>query len=144
VVEENCADSGKFFVKASHGQDYGMWGNFKVATWATTWLTWIRGLYGATRTSDPDSPASVRRRITADGFAAQPERWRAMSIPRDRWIDLLPASPGHPDGLQSVRIEVRDKASNIVTGVVNLRPNVDYDIDYIQGRLLLPSRLGGR
>ncbi len=38
-------------------------------------------------------------------------------------------------------IEVRDKVSNIVTGVVNLRPNVDYDIDYIQGRLLLSEPL---
>jgi hypothetical protein len=44
-------------------------------------------------------------------------------------------------GSESVRIEVRDKASNIVTGVVNLRPNVDYDIDYLQGRLLLSEPL---
>jgi hypothetical protein len=44
-------------------------------------------------------------------------------------------------GSESVSIEVRDKVSNIVTGVVNLRPNVDYDIDYIQGRLLLSEPL---
>ena len=40
-----------------------------------------------------------------------------------------------------MRIEIRDKASGIVTGVVNLRPNVDYDIDYLQGRLLLTAPL---
>ena len=44
-------------------------------------------------------------------------------------------------GSESVHIEVRDKASNIITGVVNLRPNVDYDIDYLQGRLLLSEPL---
>src|SRR5689334_21485257 len=44
-------------------------------------------------------------------------------------------------GSESVRIEIRDKAAGIVTGVVNLRPNVDYDIDYLQGRLLLSQPL---
>jgi lipopolysaccharide assembly outer membrane protein LptD (OstA) len=40
-----------------------------------------------------------------------------------------------------VRIEMRDKDSGIVTGVVNLQPGMDYDIDYLQGRLLLSEPL---
>ena len=40
-----------------------------------------------------------------------------------------------------MRIEIRDKDSGIVTGVVNLRYGVDYDIDYLQGRLLLSEPL---
>src|SRR6266849_1169842 len=44
-------------------------------------------------------------------------------------------------GSERVRIEIRDKASGIVTGVVNLQPNADYDIDYLQGRLLLSQPL---
>jgi hypothetical protein len=40
-----------------------------------------------------------------------------------------------------VRIEIRDKDSRVVTGVVNLRPGIDYDIDYLQGRLLLSAPL---
>ena len=44
-------------------------------------------------------------------------------------------------GSERVRIEIRDKDSRIVTGVVNLRPSVDYDIDYLQGRLLLTQPL---
>jgi hypothetical protein len=48
-------------------------------------------------------------------------------------------------GSERVRIEIRDKDSRIVTGVVNLRPSVDYDIDYLQGRLLLtPAALVDR
>ena len=38
-------------------------------------------------------------------------------------------------------IELRDKASGIVTGVVNLMPAMDYDIDYLQGRILLTEPL---
>src|SRR5206468_3014286 len=44
-------------------------------------------------------------------------------------------------GSERVRIEIRDKDSGIVTGVVNLRPGIDYDIDYLQGRLLLSAPL---
>ena len=78
-----------------------------------------------------------------DGFAAQPgtmpsyEEFRGTggSLYFLRHQDIL-------TGSESVRIEIRDKVSGIVTGVVNLRRNVDYDIDYLQGRLLLshPSR----
>src|SRR6266702_6395199 len=44
-------------------------------------------------------------------------------------------------GSERVRVEIRDKASGIATGVVNLQPNVDYDIDYLQGRVLLSQPL---
>src|SRR5262249_20635015 len=44
-------------------------------------------------------------------------------------------------GSERVRMEIRDKVSRIVTGVVNLRPSVDYNIDYLQGRLLLSEPL---
>ena len=44
-------------------------------------------------------------------------------------------------GSERVRIELRDKDSGIVTGVVNLRPGIDYDVDYLQGRLLLSEPL---
>src|SRR5689334_23397819 len=44
-------------------------------------------------------------------------------------------------GSERVRIEIRDKASGIVTGVVNLRETTDYDIDYLQGRVLLSQPL---
>ena len=44
-------------------------------------------------------------------------------------------------GSERVRIELRDKASGIVTGVLNLTPVLDYDIDYFQGRILLSEPL---
>ena len=44
-------------------------------------------------------------------------------------------------GSERVRIEMRDKDSGLVTGVVNLRPSIDYDVDYLQGRILLSEPL---
>ena len=42
-----------------------------------------------------------------------------------------------------MRIEVRDKDSGMVLGVKNLTPVLDYDIDYLQGRVLLAQPLSG-
>src|SRR4029079_10121170 len=78
------------------------------------------------------------RRLALDGFAAEPgtmssyEEFRGTggSIYFLRRQDIL-------RGSERVRVELRDKASGIVTGVMNLRYGVDYDIEYLQGRLLL-------
>ncbi len=40
-----------------------------------------------------------------------------------------------------MRIELRDKTSGLVTGVLNLTPSLDYDIDYLQGRIVLSEPL---
>jgi len=56
---------GKFFVKASHGQDYGMWGNFKVAYVGNDLAHVDRGLYGADAHFGSGLTSFGERRITA-------------------------------------------------------------------------------
>src|SRR5690242_20909775 len=134
---------GKFYVKASNGENYGMWGNFKVGYLDNELAHVDRGLYGANAHYSAEPTTSFgERRLTVDGFAAQPGTLASYEQFLGTGGSLYFLH--HQDiltGSESVRIEVRDKASNIVTGVVNLRPNVDYDIDYIQGRLLLSEPL---
>src|SRR5215813_1094660 len=80
--------------------------------------------------------------MTLDGFAAQPGTVSSYEEFRGTGGSLYFLH--HQDiltGSERVRIEIRDKDSRIVTGVVNLRPSVDYDIDYLQGRLLLTQPL---
>jgi flagellar motor protein MotB len=143
TVDETAPTLGKFYVKASHGQDYGMWGNFKVDYVANDLAHVDRGLYGAdAHFGSAPTTSFGERRLSVDGFAAQPGTLPAYEafLGTGGSIYFL----HHQDiltGSESVSIEVRDKVSNIVTGVVNLRPNVDYDIDYIQGRLLLSEPL---
>jgi len=143
VVEETAPTLGKFYVKASHGQDYGMWGNFKVSYVGNDLAHVDRGLYGADAHYGSELTTSFgERRITVNGFAAQPGTLPSYEQFLGTGGSLYFLH--HQDiltGSESVRIEIRDKASNIVTGVVNLRPNVDYDIDYLQGRLLLSEPL---
>jgi len=142
-VEEMAPTLGKFYVKASRGENYGLWGNFKVGYMGNELAHVDRGLYGANAHYGSEATTSFGERRTAvDGFAAEPgtmpsyEEFRGTggSLYFLRHQDLL-------TGSERVRIEIRDKDSRIVTGVVNLRAGLDYDIDYLQGRLLLSEPL---
>src|SRR5690242_12703037 len=143
VVQEMAPTMGKFYVKASNGENYGMWGNFKVGYLDNELAQVDRGLYGANAHYSATPTTSFgERRFTVDGFAAQPGTMASYEQFLGTGGSLYFLH--HQDmltGSERVRIEIRDKASSIVTGVVNLQPNVDYDIDYLQGRVLLWQRL---
>ena len=143
VVTEMAPTLGKFYVKASRGESYGLWGNFRTNYMDNELAKVDRGLYGANlRYVSGATTRFGERRIAIDGFAAEPgtmssyEEFRGTggSVYFLRHQDIL-------RGSERVRIELRDKDSGIVTGVVNLRYGVDYDIDYLQGRLLLSEPL---
>jgi flagellar motor protein MotB len=143
VVQEMAPTMGKFYVKASNGENYGMWGNFKVGYLDNELAHVDRGLYGANaHYSAAPTTSFGERRLTVDGFAAQPGTMASYEEFRGTGGSLYFLH--HQDiltGSERVRIEIHDKASSIVTGVVNLQPNVDYDIDYLQGRVLLSQPL---
>ena len=143
VVTEMAPTLGKFYVKASRGESYGMWGNFNVGYTGNALAHVDRGLYGANIHYESGASTSFgSRRMTIEGFAAEPgtvasyEEFRGTggSLYFLRHQDIL-------RGSERVRIEVRDKDSGIVTRVVNLRYPIDYDIDYLQGRILLAEPL---
>ncbi len=143
VVEQMAPTHGKLYVKVSRGENYGMWGNFKVGYLGNELAQVDRGLYGANAHYGSEATTSFgEQRIALDGFAAEPgtipsyEEFRGTggSVYYLHHQDIL-------NGSERVRIEIRDKESRIVTGVVNLRFGIDYDIDYLQGRVLLSEPL---
>ncbi len=143
TVKEMAPTLGKFYVKASRGEDYAQWGNFNVGYMGNELAQVDRGMYGAN--AHYGSQASTgfgERRIAVDGFAGSPGTMPAYEEFRGTGGSLYFLH--HQDiltGSERVRIEMRDKASGIVTGVVNLQHPTDYDIDYLQGRVLLSQPL---
>ncbi|HVN46544.1 MAG TPA: OmpA family protein [Steroidobacteraceae bacterium] len=143
TVQELAPTLGKFYVKAEHHDDYGLWGNFRI-NYLDNELTQVdRGLYGGNIHWLSDSTTSFgEKRITLDGFAAQPGtiagrdefQGTGGSLYFLREQDIL-------TGSEQVRIELRDKDSGLVMGTVNLRPSIDYEIDYLQGRIVLAEPL---
>ena len=143
VVEEVAPTLGKFYVKLAHDESHALWGNFKI-NYAQNELAHVdRGLYGGNLHHESEATTSFgERRFSLDGFAAEPgtlasrEEFRGTggSLYYLRNQDLLVGS-------ERLRVEVRDKTSGLVTGVVNLQPVLDYDIDYLQGRVVLAEPL---
>jgi flagellar motor protein MotB len=143
AVQELAPTLGKFYVKAEHHDDYGLWGNFRVNYFDNELAQVDRGLYGGNVRWLSDSTTSFgEKRYAIDGFVAQPGtiagrdefRGTGGSLYFLHEQDVL-------TGSEQVRIEMRDKDSGLVTGTVNLQPSIDYEIDYLQGRIVLAEPL---
>jgi len=143
TVVENAPTSGKFYIKTQRQSDYALWGNF-IAEYVDTELAHIdRGLYGAKAHFETNGATAFgEKTFMIDAFAAEPGtisgrdefRGTGGSLYFLRHLDISVGS-------DRLRIEVRDKDSGIVLGVKQLVPALDYDIDYIQGRVLLSTPL---
>jgi len=143
TVTENAPTRGKFYLRMKKDETYGLWGNFKVGYTDNDLAHVDRGLYGANLHYQPlDTTGFGEPRLMVDGFAADPGtvsgrdelRGTGGSLYFLQRQDIL-------EGSERVRIEVRDKDSGLVLGVKNLTPVLDYDIDYLQGRILLAQPL---
>ncbi len=143
TVVQNAPTSGKFYVKVRNHDSYGMWGNFLIGYTDTNLAQIDRGLYGANGLYQSRQVTSFgEKKVMIGGFAAEPGtvsgrdefRGTGGSLYYLRHQDLLLGS-------DRLRIEVRDKDSRVVVGVKNLTPAIDYDIDYIQGRIILSQPL---
>jgi flagellar motor protein MotB len=143
TVEEMAPTMGKFFVRLSRDDNYGQWGNFKIGYMNNELAQVDRGLYGANLHYQSDATTTFGdQRYAVDAYGAEPgtigsrEEFLGTggSLYFLRRQDIL-------GGSERVRVELRDKASGIVTGVLNLTPVLDYDIDYLQGRIVLTEPL---
>jgi flagellar motor protein MotB len=143
TVEEGAPTLGKFYIKLRRDDDYGLWGNFKLAYTDNSLAHVDRALYGGNAHYQSEAVTSFgEKRFVIDGFAADPGtvagrdefRGTGGSLYYLRHQDIL-------TGSERVRIEVRDKISGMVLAVKNLAPAQDYDIDYLQGRILLSEPL---
>ena len=143
TVEELAPTMGKFYVKVSRFDNHALWGNFNVGYMNNELAQVDRGLYGGNLHYQSEDVTSFgEQRLVVDSFAAEPGtvpgrdefRGTGGSLYFTRRQDILAGS-------ERVRVEVRDKDSGLVTSVLNLRPGADYDIDYLQGRILLSEPL---
>jgi flagellar motor protein MotB len=143
TVVEDAPTRGKFYLKMKKNETYGMWGNFKIGYMDNDLAHIDRELYGANLHYQPLGATSFGEpRLLLDGFGADPGtvakrdefRGTGGSLFFLQQRDIL-------QGSENIRIEVRDKDSGIVLAAKSLAAELDYDIDYIQGRILLSEIL---
>ena len=143
TIVDDAPTQGKFYVKLEKGDSSIMWGNFQTQ-WTGTELTqYSRGLYGANLLIRPEATTKYgERRTFVNAFAAEPgtissrEEFRGTggSLYYLQHLDIT-------QGSENIWVEIRDKDSLMVLERRQLSPAQDYDINYLQGRVVLRSPL---
>lgn len=140
---EDAPTQGKFYVKIEKRDNYAMWGNFDLTVVESDLAQIDRGLYGALVHLESERKTSFGEDGSRlDVFAAEPGTAGAREEFRGTGGSLYYLK--HQDltlGSDRVRIEIRDKDSDIVLQTRVLTPGQDYDIDPLQGRIILNEPL---
>jgi hypothetical protein len=134
---------GRMYVRVDWDKSQALWGNFATGLTGTEYGQYSRSLYGGalnwrSRASTPLGEA--RHTVRAFGSEAQSAPGHSEflgtggSLYYLRHTDVLPGS-------DQVVLEVRDPLTGRVETRVNLLRDVDYEIDELQGRLLLTRPL---
>ena len=143
TVVDDAPTQGKFYVRLEKGDSHVMWGNFQTAWSGSELVQYSRGLYGAKlRFRSEETTAHGEKRTVVDGFAADPGTLGAREEFRGTGGSLYYLR--HQDitvGSERVWIEVRDKDSGLVIERKALTPVQDYEINYLQGRIVLSEPL---
>ncbi len=143
TLVEDAPTRGKFYVKAEDEKSHAMWGNFRQQIRDTELAQIDRSLYGAQARYRSDAFTGFgERRLQMEGFAAEPGTASAREDFRGTGGSLYYLR--HQDltvGSERVRIEVRDRDSGLVLHSQDLVAGIDYEINALQGRVILSQPL---
>ena len=143
TLVEDAPTQGRFYVRVEKDDSHIMWGNFATQITGTEFAHLDRGLYGGIADFNSQKSTSFGERVTQiTGFAADPGTLPAREEFRGTggsvyFLERQDLSIGS----ERLRVEIRDKVSGLVVETRELRPQEDYDVDYIQGRILLSDPL---
>ncbi|MBM0106001.1 OmpA family protein [Steroidobacter sp. S1-65] len=141
--EWDAPTNGRFYLRVDHKDSRAVWGNFQTSWTGLELNQFSRGLYGADVLYKSESSTSFgERRVINDLFAAEPgtlnsrEEFRGTggSLYYLRRQDIT-------RGSERLWIEVRDPTSGITLQRAQLIPGMDYELSYLQGRVLLRAPL---
>ena len=143
TLVEDAPTQGKFYVRLQRGDAHVLWGSFQTKLTGTDLVNYNRGLYGAqARYMSPDTTQFGEKRTEVELFAAEPGTLAAVEEFRGTGGSLYYLR--HQDilvGSERLRVEIRDKDSGIVLKSTPLVAGQDYEINSIQGRVVLRTPL---
>jgi len=134
---------GKLYVRVDWDQNQALWGNFNTGITGTEYGQYHRSLYGAAlnwRSRGVTKLGDAKSELRAFGSEAQTALGHSEflgtggSLYYLRHTDVLPGS-------DKITLEVRDRSTGRVEARVDLQRGADYEIDELQGRLILTRPL---
>ena len=138
-ISDETASQGKFYAKVEKGNSHVLWGNFSTGITGTDFANVNRSLYGAQlKFRSEQANENGDAYVSVDAFGAQQGtvphrdefRGTGNSVYFMSFQDLT-------NGGERLTVEIRDPFNDIVKERRVLVYGEDYDIDYIQGRVIL-------
>jgi len=145
VIEQDAPTSGRFYARIERDDDYALWGNYQTNFNDTEFARVQRTLYGAKLHWDENGNQTIfgddRTRLTA--FVAEGGSRQGRDEFQGTGGSVYYLRNGDiAIGSEVVRIETRDSVSDLVIESRRLTYGTDYDLDFIQGRIILNQPLG--
>ena len=134
---------GRFYLRVDWDKNQALWGNYQTGITGTEYAQYVRSLYGAAaswrsrRTNAWGDPGTEARAFGSQAETAPGHNeflGTGGSLYYLRHTDILPGS-------DVVVLEIRDASTGRVESRVPLHRGADYEIDEIQGRILLTRTL---
>ena len=134
---------GRFYVRVDWDKNQALWGNFFTGFTGTEYAQYVRSLYGAalnwrSRATNAWGDPGTELRAFASEAQTAPGHSQFIgtggSLYYLKHTDILPGS-------DIVVLEVRDLTTGRAENRITLQRGTDYDIDELQGRLLLTRPL---
>ncbi len=143
TLVEDAPTQGKFYAKIADEKSHALWGNFKLDLASNELITINRGLYGAHgRYQSTALTSFAEQRTRIDLFAADPGSVAAREAYRGTGGSLYYLQNRDiTRGSEQIQVQVRDKDSDILLSSTTLIAGQDYDMDELQGIVLLTTTL---
>ncbi|MBT8143364.1 MAG: OmpA family protein, partial [Gammaproteobacteria bacterium] len=134
---------GRFYLRADWDRSSAMWGNFHTGITGNEFAQYNRSLYGAryqheslnvTGKGLPRNEATLFVSEAQTAFGHSEFLGTGGSLYYLRHQDILPGS-------EKAWVEIRDRDTNRVREIMTLVRGIDYEVDEIQGRLILAQPL---
>jgi hypothetical protein len=134
---------GRFYLRMDWDKNQALWGNFATGITGTEYGQYVRSLYGAalhwrSRNANAWGDPGTELRVFASEAQTAPGHSEFIgtggSLYYLRHTDVLPGS-------DRVVLEVRDRTTGRVEQRIELLRGADYEIDELQGRILLTRPL---
>lgn len=131
--------SGKFYLKVEKDRSFLLWGDFKAENGASRLIRSDRTLYGAQLVHRSTAvTARGEARLAFSGYAAEPNRLVGRDVLRGtggstfflQRQDII-------GGTATIMVQYRDPVSGTVVRTQDLVEGSDYEIDYLQGVVIL-------
>jgi uncharacterized repeat protein (TIGR01451 family) len=143
TIEQDAPTSGRIYARVERDDDYALWGNYRTDFDDTEFARVRRTLYGAKFNWDENAFTKYgdeRTEVTA--YLAEGGTRQGRDELRGTGGSVYYLRRGDISiGSELVRIETRDEISGLVLESRRLQYGTDYDMDFIQGRLILNQPL---